>query len=147
MAPRLNSLRVTAKIDNRKKELVEELRKNTLKAGLMLQAFSQRIVPVHTGVLKSSAYTTPVKIPYRPNAVAVEVGYTQDYALVVHENLNNAHGKEFNVKHAEKIAKYNNKHPYWFERGPKQQAKYLEAPLRDHQNELKQTMLGRFGSE
>lgn len=59
----------------------------------------------------------------RKNNGDVVVGYAASYALIVHENLETAHGVAFNVKHGGK--------PGFKNRGPNQQAKYLEQPFRE----------------
>jgi hypothetical protein len=112
------------------------------KAGLHLQRCSQQIVPVDQGALKNSAFTRSFGVGFNCDVV---VGYTEDYAAYVHENLDAAHGKAFNIKHADKIArgrktrrlykkKFGNKppgqKPYFRARGPGQMAKYLEFPAR-----------------
>ena len=118
-----------------------------LKAGLFLQAKSQKMVPVDTGALKASAYTrlnnAPIvvtgsgtiepssfaakiwggitgaynrvfgkkgKQPAGQTRMTFEVGYTQNYAVFVHENLTAKH--------------------------PVGQAKYLEEPARMHRSEM-----------
>ena len=75
-----------------------------LKAGLHLQRVSQQLVPVDTGALKNSAFT-------RQEGDDVTVGYTQAYALPVHERTY--------VNH------------------PIGQAKFLEQPLRTEEAEMK----------
>lgn len=62
--------------------------------------------------------------------VAVVVGYTQNYAVYVHEDLTKAHGAAFNVKHAAEIAS-GEEHT----RGADQQAKFLERPARENRQE------------
>lgn len=59
--------------------------------------------------------------------VSVVVGYTTEYAVWVHENLEAAHGQAFNVKHAAEI-----KAGLEHSRGPLQQAKFLEQPAREN---------------
>jgi len=113
------------------------------KAGLHLQRVSQKeYVPVDQGTLKNSAFTRAFGVGFRTDVV---VGYTAGYAAYVHENLNAAHGKSFNRKHAAEIArvrrtrrlykkKYGNKpprqKPYFRARGEGQMAKFLEFPAR-----------------
>lgn len=58
------------------------------KAALFLQAESQKIVPVDTGNLKNSAYTRTEGSGFETTA---EVGYTADYAIYVHEDLEARH--------------------------------------------------------
>jgi hypothetical protein len=78
------------------------------KAGLFLQRESQKIVPVDTGALKNSAAT---RVAGQGLKTEVSVLYTQSYAIYVHENLN--------ARHA-----------------PGKQAKFLEAPARQHRMKL-----------
>lgn len=114
-------------------------------AGLFLQRESQKIVPVQLGNLKNSAFTRRVEPGH------VVVGYTANYAVYVHENLEAAHGLDFNIKHASKInsrarviqrrdgrvtVQYGTAKSGWFPRGEKQQAKYLERPMREKMQEM-----------
>lgn len=88
-------------------------------AGLMLQRESQKLVPVHFGVLKNSAFTRAEGSGFDTD---VNVGYTAAYAVYVHEAVGmvlkgqprtgkNAHGR------------------YWDPQG-RAQAKFLEEPAR-----------------
>lgn len=52
------------------------------KAGLFLQRKSQEVVPVDTGALKASAFTRARGEGFKTR---VDVGYTQSYAIYVHE--------------------------------------------------------------
>lgn len=54
-----------------------------LAAGFLLQAESDRHVPVEHGFLKASSYTRK----QIENPLKVEVGYSAQYAIYVHENL------------------------------------------------------------
>lgn len=54
-----------------------------LGGGLIIQANSQRRVPVEYGNLRGSAYTRKSQT----KKMAVEVGYSAAYAIYVHENL------------------------------------------------------------
>lgn len=132
---------------------VNGFNRGILKAGLFLQAKSQKLVPVDTGALKASAYTRinggpeqPVgdqeidptsfaaklwggvkniynrvlgkkskKQPTSQTTLTFEVGYTQNYAVHVHENLSAHH--------------------------PVGQAKYLEEPARIHRAEMMQIVI------
>jgi len=77
-------------------------------AGLFLQRESQLIVPIDTGALRNSAFTRSVGEGFDTR---VGVGYSQDYAIYVHEDLN--------ARHA-----------------PGKVAKYLERPLRTKQSQM-----------
>lgn len=79
------------------------LRKGLYKAGLFLQRESQKIVPIDKGILRASAFTRMEGQGFNVSAV---VGYTANYALFVHEDLEARHK-------------------------PGKQAKYLEQPLRE----------------
>lgn len=105
-------------------------------AGLYLQRESQKIVPVHTGDLKGSAFTRNVGGAGFDTDIIV--GYTAGYAVYVHEDLEKAHGRAFNVKHAAEIAGASTKaqKKLWFNRGENQQAKFLEMPARQQRKEL-----------
>ena len=79
------------------------------KAGLFVQRASQVIVPVDTGVLKSSAFTRSIGSEFLP---VVIVGYTTIYAIYVHEDLEAQHA-------------------------PGKKAKFLENPIRDNQDKIR----------
>lgn len=110
------------------------LYKGVYKAGLHLQRRSQKLVPVQTGVLKASAGTDMEGTGLTVSAV---VFYATDYAIYVHENEDAAHGEDFNRKYAVEIERHKGQHKYWFNRGPKQQAKFLETPLREDRTKLR----------
>jgi hypothetical protein len=78
----------------------QQLRVGMLQAGLFLQRESMEVVPVLTGNLRGSAFTRQEE-----DGMVVIVGYTANYAIYVHENLE-AHHK------------------------PGKTAKYLEGPMR-----------------
>jgi hypothetical protein len=109
------------------------------KAGLYLQRMSMLIVPVQFGILRASAFTRHTGRGFQTE---VRVGYTAAYAVFVHENPRAAHGKEFNEKHADKIAAARGPaRKVWFNRGPNQQYKYLEKPLREGRNKMAQIVI------
>ena len=94
-----------------------QVNRGLYKAGLFLQAKSQKLVPVNTGNLKASAFT-------RLAAGRVSVGYTAGYAVFVHEAVKmKLKGKP----------RPNNKGKFWDPQG-KGQAKFLEAPFRNEAN-------------
>ena len=108
--------------------------------GVLLQHESQKLVPVDLGPLRASAFT---RSSGNGMGTEVRVGYTAAYAVIVHEVLEAAHGEEYNQKYAAEIA---SGAQYWYKgawrtyhrRRPQEQAKFLEQPLRDLQND------GRF---
>lgn len=136
----LNGLTALRKTAQRRRVYTErQVAANLLKAGYFLQRESMKIVPVHTGVLRASANTRAIG-----NGLdrEVRVGYGTNYALRVHEDLEAAHGTDFNTKHAERIAAAPAGDKYWFLRGPNQQAKYLEQPIREKWDRLRQIVRG-----
>jgi hypothetical protein len=119
-----------------------------LKGGLLLQRESQAIVPVQFGPLRASAFTRNVgRSGFDADVI---VGYTAAYAVFVHENLEAAHGADFNVKHANKIAGMSDLRKsqhrkvrvkdIWFLRGENQQAKFLEQPARQYRMAILQVI-------
>lgn len=85
-----------------KAESVDAMIRGLVKAGLFLQRKSQQIVPVDTGALKNSAFTRKVGTGKKTDVV---VGYTQSYAIYVHENLNARHAKGKTAKFLERPAR------------------------------------------
>lgn len=86
-------------------------------AGLMVQRKSQRLVPVEKGPLRASAYT-------RPEGSGVVVGYSADYALAVHENV------EAKLRGRPRPSGLGE---YW---GPHGEPKFLERPFRESKQEI-----------
>ena len=101
---------------------------NMKKAGLLLQRESQKIVPVDKSNLRGSAFTRSYGIGIKTH---VTIGYTANYAAYVHEDLNAAHGEQYNIKYASEIASSKEQGRKGFHlRKPEEQNKFLEAPAR-----------------
>jgi len=117
------------------------VRRGLKRAGLYLQRKSQEIVPVHKGNLKASAGTRATGTGWNTDVV---VFYTAAYAVYVHERTDVAHGKEFNIKHADEIASAHTpaQRKVWFNRGENQQAKFLETPARTEKPMLLKIITG-----
>jgi len=102
---------------------------NVKRAGLLLLRHSNELVPIDTGVLRASGYTRAEGTGFD---TVVYVGYTTNYALWVHEDLEAAHGAAFNAKYADAIEK-GNKQPWngkpFHKRGEGQQARFLATPF------------------
>ena len=116
------------------------LERGLKKGGSLLQAESQKIVPVQLGDLQGSAFTRQLGSGLRTDVV---VGYTTEYAAYVHEDPDKAHGREFNRKHAAEIAhaKENNLKAAtaqggMFERGENQTFKFLEKPAKSERKKI-----------
>lgn len=140
-----NVKEVAARAASASRRLLANGDRGLKKAGVFLQRESQKIVPVQLGNLKNSAFTRSVEPGH------VVVGYTANYAVYVHENLEAAHGLDFNLKHADKInsrsravyhkdgrisVRYGTAKSGWFPRNEKQQAKFLERPMREKMQEI-----------
>jgi hypothetical protein len=100
-----------------------------IRGGLMIQALSQKEVPVELSNLKNSAFTR--KVGGSGLSADVVVGYTASYAVYVHENLDAAHGAEYNQKHRDEI-----RNGETHSRGANQKAKFLEDPLKENRHEV-----------
>ena len=109
MPIQINTSPATAHLRELGHKKPEAFANGLLRTGYWLQAKAQNQVPVDTGALKSSAYTKLVD-EGSPATIAVEVGFTQHYAIYVHEDPNAHHP----------VGKY----------------KYLEDPAREGQEEM-----------
>ena len=117
-----------------KDKQVRKLREGVKKAAEFILRRSLEYVPVQTGELKRSAYVREERS--NKNEVEWIIGYRTPYAVYVHERLDLAHGREFNRKHAMMIAFYGGNHPFYFNRKPEEQAKFLERVLRIYRAEI-----------
>ena len=93
------------------------------RGGLLIQRESMKEVPVDQGNLRASSWCR--KLAGTGYETVVGVGYTAEYAIFVHENLEAAHGEEFNRKYSEEIAR-----GVVDSRGKGQKAKFLEDPVK-----------------
>lgn len=96
--------KLVRQLETHSKNAGKGMRKGLYRGGLLLQRESMKIVPVDLGFLRASAQTRLIGSGLRSEVL---VGYTSEYAIYVHENLEARHK-------------------------PGKQAKYLEQPLRDH---------------
>jgi hypothetical protein len=103
-------------------------------AGLLLYRYSQLEVPVDYGILKVSGF---VRVLGAGWGTMVQVGYTAEYAIFVHENMDALHGELFNINYAEELAKKPKTGPFRHSRGQGQKAKFLSDPALDHAEELR----------
>lgn len=109
---------MTKKFAESMKVIKERLRKNLEEgialAAVVLQAESQKLCPVDTGALRASAFS---RKEGNPDQIIWKVGYTQDYAVYVHE------GTHMNFKVG--------------------QAKFLEDPARRLEKDLIEIMVSK----
>lgn len=133
---------IKARMEEFNKDMSKQLDIGLKNAALYLQRESQKIVPVQMGNLKASAFSRVlpdiIKSQVGISSPSAVVGYTANYAVYVHENLDASHGKAFNLKYAKEIneAKTSSQKRVWFRRGENQQAKFLEAPAREKKDEI-----------
>lgn len=99
------------------KQIASNMRRGLAKAALLLQRYSQEVVPIDTSNLKNSAGTRLIGSGWDSDAI---VFYTAAYAVYVHERTD--------LKHA-----------------PGKQAKFLEGPMREHREELLKVIWGEAG--
>lgn len=121
-----------------KKQLAVGVSRGLFKAGLALQRESQRIVPVDTGALKASAFTSAKGSGF---GTVVTVGYTADYALNVHERV------EMSWRGLKRRHWRDGRPPqgrYWDPQGIGQ-AKFLEEPSRRMVPELRKIIQQETG--
>jgi hypothetical protein len=85
-----------------KGETAKGMERGIVKAGKHLQTKSQAVVPVDTGAHKASAYTRRKGHGF---STQVTVGYTQDYAIYVHEDLEARHKPGKIAKYLERPAR------------------------------------------
>lgn len=97
-----------------KARLAQNLEEGIALAAMALQAESQKLCPVDTGALRASAFS---RKEGTPDQVVWKVGYTQYYAVYVHE------GTHMNFKVG--------------------QAKFLEEPARLLADELGEIMVSK----
>lgn len=107
-------------------------------AGKFLLVESNELVPVDDEDLKKSG---AVRSTGRGLETVVRVSYSEPYAADVHEDLEVAHGAEYNSKHADDIANgrkyfYKGRFKTYHARRPKEQAKFLETALRLRLDEI-----------
>jgi hypothetical protein len=122
-----------ADLDKKEKRYAAGMEAGLVRAGLFLQRSSQQFVPIQTGNLRGSAFTRKEGGGLKTEVL---VGYTASYAVFVHEDLDAAHGPVFNAKYAAEIAAAPANHPFFFRRGPNQQAKFLEKPFREKRKRM-----------
>lgn len=91
--------RVVNNLNKHAKKIEKDTLDGLFIAGLKVQRDAQKLVPVDTGNLKGSAYTTK-------GDTTVTIGFTANYAIFVHENME-AHHKVGQAKFLE-VALRNN---------------------------------------
>jgi hypothetical protein len=115
-----------------------------VRGGKFLFHESQKLVPFQTGNLHASGFIE--NFGGRGAACDIIVGYRANYAAYVHENLYATHGADFNIKYAAEIgftralAKRMHRKvttsDVFFNRGARQQAKFLEQPAREFRDQI-----------
>lgn len=109
------------------------------RGGLHLLKATNKYTPVQLGNLRNSKFIR--NVGGTGFLTDIVVGFTADYAVYVHEDLEKAHGRAFNVKHRTEIAAAKGTSRGtaaggMFERGEDQQAKFLEKPAREERRTI-----------
>lgn len=111
--------------------IIREKRKLVLagmkEAGLLVQRNAQKRVPVEQGKLRASAYTRNAM----DRSFGVEVGFSAEYALWVHENIEVNAGKK----------RSSGRGVYW---GPAGEPKFLEKAFNDIKPEIPEIIARRL---
>jgi hypothetical protein len=119
---------IKAKMKTKKAQVAAKLPQALAIAGLFLQRESQLLVPVDFGILKASAFT---RSEGKGFATVVNIGYTANYAMFVHEMLSGLDPGRFGRP---RVAP--SKGNYWDPSG-RGQSKFLEQPARNESNRTK----------
>lgn len=125
-----NSLNIVRNLRARDAEIQQGLNRGLGKVGLKILEWADPYVPVDTGAMKRSKFTSVIGFGINTR---VQVGYKIGYAVFVHEDLGKLHGEAYNEAYADEIAA-GLKH----KRGPLQQAKFLSKAIEEHRSEIVQ---------
>ena len=106
-------------LEAHRKAVGRGMEKGLYLAGLFLQRESQKIVPVDKGPLRESADTRMEGEGLRANVI---VSYGTDYAIYVHEMVENRHK-------------------------PGKQAKFLEQPFREKRDRMREILVEAMRGE
>ena len=123
-----NTSTVMRNLKQRDEQVQAGVNRGLRKVGLKIMEWADPYIPVEHGTMKRSKF---IEVTGTGTNARVKVGFRAAYAVYVHENLDVAHGHEFNVKHAAEIAAGTEK-----PRGEKQQAKFLERAINEHRSEI-----------
>lgn len=114
----------------------QRLHNGIVRAAAVIFRASQQLVPIDTGFLRASGF---VRVTGTGIKTVAAIGYTAAYAIYVHENLEALHGQAFNTAYAKQLrgarklkraGVLSANSPFRHNRGPRQQAKFLEHPFR-----------------
>lgn len=98
------------------------------KSAYFLLRKALELVPIDTGYLASTGHVHVTGSGFKTRA---SVRFSAEYSIWVHERLDLAHGRAFNIKHFLEIQMGKTHF-----RRPQEQAKFLETPLRLHKKQL-----------
>ena len=121
--------KVLNKLSRANDKIAAGVARGLVKGGLHLQKKSMEICPVDTGNLRGSSFCR--NVGGHGFSADVVVGYTANYAVFVHEDLNKLHGRAYNEFYAADIAAGRRAN-----RGENQQAKFLEKPAREERRTI-----------
>ncbi len=122
------------KLKDHERRLGRGVNKGIRNAGNFLLSKSQEIVPIDDGDLQKSGNA---RVEGKGLQTVGIIGYTEPYAADVHEDLDVAHGEEYNRKHAQQISNgskyfYKGRYKPYHARRPLEQPKFLEDALRNN---------------
>jgi len=117
-------------LKKKKEAQAEGFEEGVTKAAWDLYDRALDVVPIETGKLWLSG---KVIIEGKGFQTVGHVIFDAEYAIWVHERLDLAHGKVYNIKYAEDIAAGRK-----ILKRPQEQAKFLESPLRDNEARYRQ---------
>jgi hypothetical protein len=125
---------LTKKLKEHERKLANGIQKGLKKAGDYLLQQSLEVVPTDDMDLYNSGFSRTVGKGFEAEQ---HVGYGQEYATDVHEDLEVRHGESYNSHHAAQIAAgskyfYKGRYKTYHPRRPKEQVKFLEQPLREN---------------
>ena len=109
------------------------LRRALKKAGDLVLRESRKIVPMDTGELYRSGFVQVTK--NNSDLFEVEVGYSDPKAIYVHEDLEAAHGEQYNIKYSYEIA---TGAKGYHSRRPQERSKFLTSVIYGHVKDLRE---------
>lgn len=128
------------KLNAHERKLGQGVGKGLKNAGKHLLNESNEIVPTDDEDLLNSG---AVRSQGSGFGTVVSVGYSETYAVEVHEDLESKarHGEAYNIYHAADIARgakyfYKGRFKTYHKRRPQEQAKFLETALRSNLDEI-----------
>jgi hypothetical protein len=130
--------KLVAQLKEHERSLARGTSKGIKNAGKFALQKSQEIVPTDDGDLEKSG---SAQVTGKGFETVSAVGYSEEYAVEVHEDLEVTHGQEYNLLHASDITQqrkyfYKGRFKAYHLRRPHEQAKFLEDAVRQNLDEI-----------